>query len=183
MSASARDESGEPAADRVEDDRFEDGGFDDDEIDEVLDDDEPRFHGGLPISGYYRGEPIPDLNALPQERWLEVLRPLSFWPRTHAVSRLRAIEDVDVALAIKGQLLVEDGRRSRSLDDGPPPRLPAGAPPPRGASRQINFRLGPAEHADLLKAARLFGMRPTTLARLLTVRGVNGALYEERRDG
>jgi hypothetical protein len=180
---SARDESGEPVVgewgDNLDDD--DDGGFDDDN-DEVLKDDEPRFHDGMPITGYYRGEPIPDLNELPQDRWLDVLRPLSYWPRSHAVSRIRAIEHINDARAVIGQLLSEDGRRLRSLDDGPPPPLPTGAPPPHGASRQINVRLGPSEHADLLKAATVFATRPTTLARMLIVRGVNRALYEERRD-
>jgi hypothetical protein len=189
MSDSARDEGGPPGGGR-RDVLTEDGEHGDaerfveayDEPDEVLGGDEPRFHDGMPITGYYRGEPIPDLDALPQDRWLEVLRPLSFWPRTHAVSRVSTLERAQAALEVKGQLLLEDGRRSRSLDDGPPPPLPAGAPPPRGTSHQVNFRLGPAEHANLLEAARLFAMRPTALARVLTVRGVHSALYEERRD-
>lgn len=51
-----------------------------------------------------------------------------------------------------------------------------------GRLRTVSFRLGPDEHTRLLAAARLFGMRPTSLARLLTVRGVDPALHEERRD-
>jgi len=68
---------------------------------------------------------------------------------------------------------------------GPPPPLPraVGDPPARGSRRRVNFRLGPEEHTRLLHAARVFGMRPSALAFLLTVRGVNRALYEERRDG
>lgn len=172
MSASARDE-GDRVAGREEDD---------DEIDEdVIEDEEPRFHDGIPITGYYRGEPIPDLDALPQDRWLEVLRPLSSWPRTHAIARVSTIERAQAARTVEGQLLLED-RPPESFDDGLPPPMPAGAPPPRGASHQINFRLGPGEYASLVEAARLFAMRPTTLARVLTVRGVNRALYEARRD-
>ena len=98
----------------------------------------PLMHDGIPITGYFRGEPIPDLNALPQERWLEVLRPLSHWPRTHATAAVRTVEQASAALRIKGQLL---------LEDGPPPR----ARPIEGA-----------------------------LARILTVRGVECALNEER---
>jgi hypothetical protein len=177
MSASAGDDQFD---DGFGDDGFGDDGFDDDQ--DVLADGEPRFHDGMPITGYYRGEPIPDLNALPQDRWLEVLRPLSHWPRTHAISRIRAIEHVAAARMVMGQLLLEDGRRSRSLDDEPVPPLPAGAPPPHGASHQINFRLGPGEYASLVEAARLFAMRPTALARVLTVRGVHGALCEDGRD-
>ena len=57
-----------------------------------------------------------------------------------------------------------------------------GDSPPTGARRQVNFRLGPGEHARLIEAARVFGMRPNVLARVLTVRGVDRALRETRRD-
>ena len=43
-------------------------------------------------------------------------------------------------------------------------------------------RLGAKEYERLVAAARLFAMRPSTLARVLTVRGVDRALYEEQRD-
>ena len=46
----------------------------------------------------------------------------------------------------------------------------------------MNFRLGPEEHARLVAAARAYGLRPGTFARVLTVRGVDAALYEDRRD-
>jgi predicted HTH domain antitoxin len=46
----------------------------------------------------------------------------------------------------------------------------------------VNFRLGAEEHDRLATAARLFAMRPSTLARVLTMRGVDRALYEKRRD-
>jgi hypothetical protein len=186
MSETGHDESGDRDAHGANDGGsggggFDDGGFDDGVIaDEAIEDDEPRTHDGIPITGYYRGEPIPDLNALAQDRWLEVLRPLSHWPRAHAIARVRTAEQARVALAIKGQLWLEDGPPPSLADDAVPP-MPAGAPPARGASRQINFRLGPDEHASLVEAARLFAMRPTTLARVLTVRGVSRALYEERR--
>jgi len=154
---------------------------DDDEIDEdVIEDEAPRFHDGIPITGYYRGEPIPDLDALPQDRWLEVLRPLGHWPRIHAIARVSTPERAQAAREVEGQLLFEEG--PPRFEDEPAPPLPAGAPPPHGSSHQINFRLGPGEHARLVEAAKLFAMRPTTLARVLTVRGVNRALYEERRD-
>jgi hypothetical protein len=43
--------------------------------------------------------------------------------------------------------------------------------------------LAPLRHATrLAEAARLFAMRPTTLARVLTVRGVDRALHEHQRD-
>lgn len=183
MSETRHDESSDGDAHGADDGGSGGGGFDDDDdviAYEPIEDDEPRTHEGMPITGYYRGEPIPDLNALAQDRWLEVLRPLSYWPRTHAIARVRTADQARVALAIKGQLWLEDGPPPSLADDAVPP-MPAGAPPARGTSRQISFRLGPDEHASLVEAARLFAMRPTTLARVLTVRGVSRALYEERR--
>jgi hypothetical protein len=91
------------------------------------------------------GQLIPDLSRLPEERWLEALRPLN-----------------------------RSGRRRAANTSGDPPST--------GARRQVNFRLGPGEHARLIEAAKVFGMRPTVLARLLTVRGVDRALREARRD-
>lgn len=144
--------------------------------------DEPQTHDGIPITGWYRGEPIPDLNVLPRERWLEVLRPLSFWPRRHAIDGVRTMEDSRAATQISGQLMLEGRAAAGKRFDSAPPRMPAGEPPARGGSRQVNFRLGPDEHARLAEAAKLFAMRPTTLARTLTMRGVARALYEERRE-
>jgi hypothetical protein len=52
----------------------------------------------------------------------------------------------------------------------------------RNATQSDVITAGPGEHARLLEAASLFAMTPTTLARVLTVRGVERALYEHRRD-
>ena len=145
-----------------------------------LDQRPPLMHDGIPITGYFRGEPIPDLNALPQEDWLEALRPLRPWTRKLATAQVRTAEQARQAGILRGQLILEDPI-PRDVE-GALPRMPAGAAPPRGRGPQINFRLGRDEHERLLEAARLFGMRPTSLARLLTVRGVDRALYEERRD-
>ena len=147
-----------------------------------LDQTPPLMHDGIPIAGYYRGEPIPDLNALAQEDWLEALRPLRPWTRKLATARVRTAEQARQAGIIRGQLILEDPVPQARDVERAVPRMPAGAAPRRGRGPQINFRLGRDEHARLLEAARLFGMRPTSLARLLTVRGVERALYEERRD-
>ena len=147
-----------------------------------LDQTPPLMHDGIPITGFYRGEPIPDLNALPQEHWLEALRPLRPLTRKLATARVRTVEQAQQAGIIRGQLILEDPVPQARDVERALPRMPAGAAPPRGRGPQINCRLGPDEHARLLQAARLFGMRPTSLARLLTVRGVDRALYEERRD-
>jgi hypothetical protein len=45
------------------------------------------------------------------------------------------------------------------------------------ASRQIGVRLRPKQFERLLEAARLYGVRPTTMARMMIVRGTN-ALHD-----
>jgi hypothetical protein len=44
-------------------------------------------------------------------------------------------------------------------------------------SRQLGIRLRPKHWERLLEAARLYGVRPTTMARMMIVRGTN-AIYE-----
>jgi predicted HTH domain antitoxin len=46
----------------------------------------------------------------------------------------------------------------------------------------VNLQLGAEQHDRLAAAARLFAMRPSTLARMLRMRGVDRARYGERRD-
>jgi hypothetical protein len=171
---------------RHQDDEDDQLDHEDDQLDhedDDLDDDEswpvyaepPQMHDGMPIRGWHRGEPIPDLDRIPQARWRAVLAPLRHGTRQVAMSGTQ--RDFMAAAILVGDL---------SLDDGPadttPPGMPAGAPPRRGARPQVNFRLGPDEHDRLVATARLFAMRPSTLARVLTMRGVDRALYEERRD-
>ncbi len=127
-------------------------------------------------------DPIPDLARLPQAQWLDALRPLSGYERTRALNRLPTMEQVSFAYSVIGQLMLENSIASQRAIAAPAPRLPVGDPPPNGPRRQVNFRLGAGEHARLLEAARLFGMRPNMLARLLTVRGVDRALSDARRD-
>jgi hypothetical protein len=45
----------------------------------------------------------------------------------------------------------------------------------------VNVRLGTDDHDRLVAAARLFTMRPSTLARVLVVCGVDSALHDEGR--
>jgi hypothetical protein len=141
----------------------------------------PRMHGDIPITGYNRGEPIPDLSVLARERWREALVPLSPFTRQLSKATVSSRADAIAAGILVGGLTVEAPAPRLG---GPPPALPrsVGDPPARGARRQVNFRLSPDEHARLLRAARAFGMRPGALARLFTVRAVDRALYEERRD-
>lgn len=143
---------------------------------------QPRpMHGDIPIRGYNRGEPIPDLSVLPQERWREVLTPLSPYTRQLAKGTVGSMSDALAANILVGDLLVTAPAPSLAVAPAPMPRSVAD-PPARGSRRQVNFRLSADEHARLTQAARAFGMRPGALARLLTVRGVDRAVYEERRD-
>lgn len=144
---------------------------DDWELDIVVDDDNAHDR-----------EPIPDLSRLPQAQWLDVMRPLSRNDRIRAQNTL-PVDRVGRAVAVIGQLSLEEGAERARARMAPPARLPSADPPPTGARRQVNFRLGPGEHARLVEASRLFGMSPTVLARVLTVRGVDRALREARRDG
>ena len=138
-----------------------------------------RMHGDIPICGYNRGEPVPDLALLPRERWREVLSGLSPYGRQLAKNTVATTDDAIAAGILVGDLAAES----------PPPRLSApppmpravAEPPARGPRLQVNFRLTPDEHGRQLEAAKAFGMRPAALARLLTVRGVNRALYDDAR--
>jgi len=48
-------------------------------------------------------------------------------------------------------------------------------------SRQLGVRLRPKQFDRLLEAARLYGVRPTTFARMMIVRGTNAIHDAERR--
>lgn len=158
---------------------FDDEGFDDHDLLSAADRESPRMHEDIPITGYNRGEPIPDLRRLPQARWREALRPLSGFTRQLSVGSAATPAEAQSAFVLLGELMLED-RPASALP--PAPRVPGpAAAPARGSSRQVNFRLGPEEHARLVEAARLYGLRPGAFARVLTVRGVDAALYEERR--
>lgn len=143
----------------------------------------PRMHDDIPIRGYNRGEPVPDLGRLSQDRWREVLLPLGPFTRQLAMSTVATVADATAAAALVGELSVV--AQAPRLTAPAPPAMPraagAGAAAGGGPRHQVNFRLGPDEHAKLLEAARTFGMRPGTLARVLTVRGVERALYDARR--
>ncbi|MDP1849311.1 MAG: hypothetical protein Q8K79_16085 [Solirubrobacteraceae bacterium] len=108
------------------------------------------MHDDIPITGYHRGEPIPDLCRLPGQRWREVLKPLCPVTRRRAVRQRGHTGRCRGGAALVGLLMVEDP---------PPGDLPPATP------------------------LRFYGLRPGTFARLLTVRGVDAALYEKRRAG
>lgn len=161
-----------------------DGDWDDDRGHDLAATDEVEAPGD---DVYFRspddGQLIPNLSRLPEERWLEALRPLNSFQRRRAANTVGMAKTGD-AIALIGQLMLEDDAARAGAFSAPPVPLPlpSGDPPPKGARRQVNFRLGPGEHARLMEAARVFGMRPNVLARLLTVRGVDRALREAGRD-
>jgi hypothetical protein len=58
-----------------------------------------------------------------------------------------------------------------------------GAPlPEEPMERQVNVRLNAHHYRDLSKAADLYGVAPTTMARMLVRRGTKAVLDERRRD-
>ena len=128
------------------------------------------------------GDRIPNLSQLPQEEWLEALRPLCRNDRIRAQNTLPLARIPEAMIVLSELASQEYAARARARMAGPA-RLPAGDPPPPGARRQVNFRLGTGEHARLVEASRLYGMSPTVLARLLTIRGVDRALREAQREG
>lgn len=117
------------------------------------------------------------LKGVPQEGWRDVLRPLTDLERKWAITHLPPEADTWAALALVAELDLEDGARRHAARTVHAPLL-QGTPPPRAPSRQLNFRIGPEGYERLGEAARLFGVRPTTLARMLVTRGVDAALRE-----
>jgi hypothetical protein len=129
----------------------------------------------------YGAERVPDLSLLPEDQWLDALRPLSRLDRIRAQNTV-SLQKVGLVGALIGDLIMEEGAARARARAAPPARLPLGDTPPNEPRRQVNFRLGEGEHARLGEAARLFGMRPNVLARVLVVRGVDRALRDARRD-
>ena len=127
-------------------------------------------------------ELVPNLSRLPEERWLDALRPLSRNDRIRAQNTV-PVQKVPVVTAFIGDLISEEAAARTRAVAPPRSQIPVGDPPaPNEPRRQVNFRLGEGEHGRLAEAARLFGMRPNVLARVLVVRGVDRALRDARRD-
>jgi hypothetical protein len=51
----------------------------------------------------------------------------------------------------------------------------------RRSSQQVGIRLTPTHFAQLCEVADLYGVRPTTLARMMVIRGVKAVLDAELR--
>jgi hypothetical protein len=81
-------------------------------------------------------------------------------------SQLRAQADPPERPSLPGRVLAEDdGQRER-----------------RRSQRRVTVRLDWSQYGELQRAAELYGVRPTTLARMLINRGVAAILTEYRRD-
>jgi hypothetical protein len=120
---------------------------------------------------------LPDLAAIPEEGWKDALRPLTRARRNQAVLRLgwkRGGAAARVKLELEAE---EDAWKLRDVPTPGPPR--PSVPDAADATtrvRQINLKLQPQEHQDLVQAAKRLGLKPTVLARLLVKRGVELAL-------
>jgi hypothetical protein len=71
-------------------------------------------------------------------------------------------------------------RRNRKEISGP--SLPAGSAPggrEHVRDKQVNVKLTEEDHGRLERAARLYGVRPATMAQLLVNRGARAVLDEE----
>ena len=80
-------------------------------------------------------------------------------------------------LEIGGTIVVRSGseRRRDALERAAPPPvpvLPRTLPLRRRAVRQINFRVSPSEYHEIHTVASLYGVSPSRIARMLTLRGV-----------
>jgi hypothetical protein len=114
----------------------------------------------------------------------------SVYPLAHAGKGGFAVERATGrAVYVSGEIqwdVLRDGRRPRSsvptprIADGrdrPMPRRPPRHPDVR--SEQINIRLNRADREAVRRAARLYGVAPTTLCRILIQRGVTAILDDE----
>jgi hypothetical protein len=138
----------------------------------------------IPYVGLNRVHPTPDLSQIPRERWREVLRETHRSVREDAARTAMSIDLAAGAHAIG--LMLEINQEETAMRDRASQAAAIADPLPvarlkrsrAGRIRQLNFRLTAAEHADLLRAADILGLRPTQVARMLTMRGVNQVLRE-----
>lgn len=153
-------------------------------MDPVQEDQAADEQAGYPIIEWYLGQPVPDLNEIAEDRWRTVLTPLTRPVREAAARRVRSLDQSRRATAL---VLLEledgDGEEQTQRRAQRPQTLPTStwAGRPERASRQVNFRISAAQHERLAQAAQRVGAKPTELARILTMRGVEHMLWEERR--
>jgi hypothetical protein len=146
----------------------------------------------FPVRRAYYGEPVPDLARLEQSRWREVLSQISPGARRLAMATATG-DGVDKAMKLVGWLDIygpSDSWRPPTPLDAPgseavasrPKGTPsaAGQRSSRGRERhQLNLRLREHEHRTLVQAAKVAGLRPSQLARMLVVQGATRMLIHE----
>jgi len=132
----------------------------------------------IPIAFRWNGHAIPDLAQIDERDWVAVLKTLR-----------RPIQRVAVHTApggVGGMLYNRMALEDRPLEPAHAAERalsnPVGISPPtvpgRPRRRQVNFRIEQHEYERLREAALRLGLRPTELARLFTMSGVNRALED-----
>ena len=138
-----------------------------------------------PVASWHDGQPVPDLEKLAPEHWRQALTALTPEARRVAVRTARDPESNRKANLVATELELFADPPPVTPDE-PRAQRPVALAQPMvdraevGASRQVNFRLSPAQHARLAQAVESVGARPAELARLLTMRGVEQMRWEER---
>lgn len=138
-----------------------------------------------PLWCWWGPHPIPDLTAIPLEKWKAALRDTHRSVRQKCVTHLPPSEwaegtKLELELASEGHATQTAVERRLAWPDPLPKGDPGRPRRSQPRSRQVNFRLDDGLFASLDRAAAALGMRPSALARLLTTRGLAG-LERERR--
>lgn len=123
------------------------------------------------------GQGIPDLGRIAEERWRDVLVPLSNRQRVRAAQRAPLDGRQERALALVFSMPQSDSHALRDRLDGAP-SFPVPTTDGRRSPRQVNVRLTDDAHRDLRAAAELLGCTPGSLARILVLNGVRRVLAE-----
>jgi hypothetical protein len=136
----------------------------------------------IPTRGKMGAYPVPDLSRLPRERWAEALRQVPFAVREKAAWTLGDLKTITEAGVLAREIEAQEQDRRKAARDAIafPGPLPGGrgALPRRPRYQQVNFRLLRGQHERLCEAAAMLGMKPTQLARTLTLRGVAQVIAE-----
>jgi hypothetical protein len=94
-----------------------------------------------------------------------------------AMARARQRKERDEQRRAPGTWLPGSDDFDRDPEPGEDTEFGVDGPIREYTSRQLGLRLRPKQFERLLEAARLYGVRPTTMARMMVVRGIN-AIYD-----
>ena len=133
--------------------------------------------GPLPALPRIFGQGVPDLGRIAEERWREVLVPLSDQKRMRAAQRAPLGGPQERALELVLSMPKSDSHALRDRLDGAP-TFPSPTATTRRSPHQVSFRLTDDAHRDLRAAAELLGCTPGALARILVLNGVRRVLAE-----